>query len=362
MSGRRDPDLPGADAGGTARGGNGPDVGHGPDVGRGPDAANGVSAGNGVNAGARRANEARDPALDAAWQAHLHDDPPAALDDAILAAAHRAVGSTPRTIPASRARWNAWVPLATAATLAVLAFGIVQLVPREADHGTVASDVPAAAPPAGAPSAGAPAAGAPAAGAPSTEKPPASARSPGPLAAPAQDEQRGAALEAPRPSAADSKREQTAPGATAPVAARPNPTLEPDAEGKRNASAPARLAPPMTTKPAGATQPSAAADSGAATAQPQSFPKLRGEANAPPLAAAPAPAVDAAQPPPPAQAPSRERAAWSADDYVQQITRLRAWGDEQAASDVLRAFRARYADADMQLPQALRDWAQGVPR
>jgi len=62
----------------------------------------------------------RDPALDAAWRQHSIEVPSAAMDAAILAAAHRAVGSAPEAATKAAAeatspqRW--WMPLAAAAT------------------------------------------------------------------------------------------------------------------------------------------------------------------------------------------------------------------------------------------------------
>jgi hypothetical protein len=76
-----------------------------------------------------------DPALDAAWREHSAEMPPARLDAAVLAAAHRAVGSAPSDAgkPAAEAtspqRW--WMPLAAAATIGAVALGILQTMPAE---------------------------------------------------------------------------------------------------------------------------------------------------------------------------------------------------------------------------------------
>jgi len=76
----------------------------------------------------------RDKDVDTAWRAHVRDEPPRALDDAIRAAAHRAVQSAPRVAakPPRRA-WTAWAPLAVAATLGAIALGVVQVAPHETD-------------------------------------------------------------------------------------------------------------------------------------------------------------------------------------------------------------------------------------
>ena len=95
----------------------------------------------------------RDPALAKAWRAHAQETPPAHLDRAILAAAHRAVGSAPQDAArAARAestqpqRW--WMPLAAAAAIGVVAIGIVQTVPEETlvEPRQKIAPVPAAAP------------------------------------------------------------------------------------------------------------------------------------------------------------------------------------------------------------------------
>ena len=74
----------------------------------------------------------RDPTLDKAWRAHSREEPPPALDQAILAAAHRAVASGPQKVAPEATRpqrW--WMPLAAAATIGAVAIGLVQLSPPE---------------------------------------------------------------------------------------------------------------------------------------------------------------------------------------------------------------------------------------
>ena len=76
-----------------------------------------------------------DDKLDAAWRGASREGPPAALDDAIRAAARRAVGAGP-----SRARHMRSWPLAAAAVVTVLAIGIVQLTPPEQVTPTIVAD------------------------------------------------------------------------------------------------------------------------------------------------------------------------------------------------------------------------------
>jgi hypothetical protein len=68
-----------------------------------------------------------DPELDATWRAASREQPPAALDDAIRAAARREVGAKPGGFRAA----PRWLPFAAAATVAAIAVGIVQMTPPE---------------------------------------------------------------------------------------------------------------------------------------------------------------------------------------------------------------------------------------
>lgn len=93
-----------------------------------------------------------DRRIDAAWRAASAEEPPAALDTAILAAAHREIGAGPRPVSTEgtpRTR-RVWLPLAAAATIGAIAFGLLQLVPPDqlgapvADNAVV-TDVPSTA-------------------------------------------------------------------------------------------------------------------------------------------------------------------------------------------------------------------------
>lgn len=80
-----------------------------------------------------------DPAVVRAWRHASSEQPPARLDAAILEAARRAVEAddaraTPRRAERpTRNRWMQWQPLAAAATVAGLAFVLLQTLPRERD-------------------------------------------------------------------------------------------------------------------------------------------------------------------------------------------------------------------------------------
>jgi len=81
----------------------------------------------------RRDERAGDPAVDAAWRAASRSEPPAHVDDVILAAARaeaRAAAQV-RKASARKAWWTGWQPLAAAAGVFGLAFALVQMLPRE---------------------------------------------------------------------------------------------------------------------------------------------------------------------------------------------------------------------------------------
>ncbi|MCC7116529.1 MAG: hypothetical protein IT520_19315 [Burkholderiales bacterium] len=88
----------------------------------------------------------RDDALARAVREHGRETPGAKVDDAIRAAARRAVGSQPRAEPAlaeAREPWRWWMPIAAAATIGAIAIGVIQNIPREAIDPGVVSDTPA---------------------------------------------------------------------------------------------------------------------------------------------------------------------------------------------------------------------------
>jgi hypothetical protein len=81
----------------------------------------------------RRADAApADPRVDAAWRKASRDEPPAAVDATILAAARDAARQTPspRPLTAREAWWRRWQPMAAAAGVVGLAFVLVQMLPR----------------------------------------------------------------------------------------------------------------------------------------------------------------------------------------------------------------------------------------
>lgn len=73
----------------------------------------------------------RGRALDAAWRAASRDEPAPALDAAILAAARRAVVAGPQLVREATRPQRPWWPLAAAASIGAVAFGILQLLGPE---------------------------------------------------------------------------------------------------------------------------------------------------------------------------------------------------------------------------------------
>src|SRR5205085_7056238 len=74
----------------------------------------------------------RDREIDAAWRAASTEEPSPARDAAIRAEARRAVEASPADARRRRRRQLRY-PFAAAATVALLAFGIAQMVPPDED-------------------------------------------------------------------------------------------------------------------------------------------------------------------------------------------------------------------------------------
>ena len=94
-----------------------------------------------------------DAALDRAWQQLSDEQPPSALDAAIIAAAHKSIqdrdgqAQVTRAGPPQRSWLTRWQPLAAAAAVAGLAFVLVQSLPRDRDVApSLHMEEPAAAP------------------------------------------------------------------------------------------------------------------------------------------------------------------------------------------------------------------------
>jgi len=316
----------------------------------------------------------RDPRFDAAWRAASSEEPPPALDAAILAAAHREVGAKPQSLSvqaATRAR-RRWWPLAAAATVAVIAIGVVQRAGHDAlvappSGSTVVSDVPA-------------------------------------QSAKSVAESKERAPEAP----VNAARIDAASSATAPLRKKAEPVASEVAPSEKKSKAVANApAPPPEPFPAAKTNVDAAAarDATAAGAPiaefaPESPALQRNEGGAasaklaapptpsaaPPVPSSTPPMPSAAAPMPPAasfadsarfaapaaarQGPAattatggattearvKDRAPLPVADWIALIRRLRDEGNIAEAARELAAFRTTHADHEKLLPPDLRDW------
>ncbi len=319
----------------------------------------------------------RDREVGTAWRAASREEPPPALDAAIRAEARRAVGAAPGRERSKH--W--WYPLAAAATVAVLAVSIVQLMPPEQVAPTVVAEqsaVPRAAQNEVArQSAGADARlAAPPPAAPAAPSATPTPRAKMPSAPPRDQGVAGGAIE----------RERAAAPAQAPEALAKKQL----AEAKEEAPARAKLAQPPPEKPDAA--PAATFGGIRAPSLPRSepFPAK----TAPPEARrdiyadeAQKPAANAAAGSPAVQASGRavrktqvesrvaaatvantdeakakDVGALSVEDRIKRIRDLKNQGRVDDAAKELAAFRAAFGErADAFLPPDLRTWAQAAP-
>jgi hypothetical protein len=102
------------------------------------------------NAGNANGDAERDPRLDRLYREAGRDTPPARLDAAILAAAHREVGARPRSLTSTLRRWH--IPVSIAAVV-IVSVSLVILLREESGEQIVPAPVPAVAPPAEQPAA-----------------------------------------------------------------------------------------------------------------------------------------------------------------------------------------------------------------
>jgi hypothetical protein len=251
-------------------------------------------------------DEVQDGALNQAWRQASDEQPSSALDAAIIAAARKSVqdrGAGTKAVssgPRPRNRWMQWQPLAAAATVAGLAFILVQLMPRDRDVAPpirMEESVPA------------------------QEVPVQSAEE-----KEAPDNQ-GQGATVPAPGAA-------APAATVPQAKVAAPAPAPDTSSEADTAAAAAN---------GTSMDAVEADQRKAV-----VPEMAGRAAS---AAAPAPALERSL---------GNEAPPGAVDRAAAIAALYASGDVAGAADALRAFRAADPDADTYLPDSLRGWARTI--
>jgi hypothetical protein len=333
----------------------------------------------------------RDSELDALWRRHSREEPPAALDDAIRAAAHRAVHAKPATSsPRARAPWAAWTTLAAAASIGAIAVGVWQLQPRELDETkVVASDSPrrvdarreAAAPTAPSPrmaldgaTPSAPsserdqplpqhgdAAREPAAVAREAAKPSPFPGASGNVAPSPRDAARPAQSAGAR---ASTESTQPAMAAQAPAASDLKSMPAPPAAGDANRpESTTRFAEPAAKRADSQAAGDAKVATGAATsrfAEPAA--KVAGAQAPADATASTAATLSAASPAPMRMREDKSAAPRTVADFVEAIRRAQADHRDGDARAELATMRAQYPDADAQLPADLHAWAVGVPR
>jgi hypothetical protein len=250
-----------------------------------------------------------------AWHQASDELPPRELDAAIIAAARKSVKDFGVGAKAARDRTRSrnwllrWQPLAAAATVAGLAFILMQVMPRDRD---VAPSIRMEGSAPG-----------PVTPQPITTEPPAAERH---AAEPAATERAAAEPAATEQKASGQLARESidnVPAASANVVADQGAAAVPDRE-RAKAAAPA--APGLTKA---VPQP---ADSGASVAAAEQGLQKR----------------------------QRDQSSMSTADWTAGIVRLYETGDLAGAADSLRAFRAVHADADTYLPDSLRDWARTV--
>jgi hypothetical protein len=260
-----------------------------------------------------------DPALVRAWREASDEQPPARLDATILDAARGSVekegarATTRRVQQRTRSRWMQWQPMAAAATVAGLAFVLVQTLPRER-----------------------------------VVAPPIRIQMPAPATSPDREVAPPAQSDGPPVSPAPVATLESRSSAPAPVAS--------EAPGKAESD---RRMPDSSVAGAAPSRPAEAASDvvdamrSAETDQRKGvMNEAAGEAYSAEVAAQVA-APDAARAPAAAGPPSHE-------DWAARIEKLHASGDLAAAADALREFRAVVRDADSYLPESLRGWARTV--
>jgi hypothetical protein len=318
----------------------------------------------------------RDPALDAAWREHSTELPSAALDAAILAAAHRAVGSAPKDASkvaaeaTSPQRW--WMPLAAAATIGAVALGILQTMPQHDSVTTPAvSDAPApvraperaSVAPSAPPPAPAPTATRDELQAASRKQAPAvameSVAPPAPATAPAKPAAK--VIPPAATSATDhvaQMQSQLAAASEAQRAAAPAPQPFPAEKKAVSAESDVKDRARMAPKLAAAPEPALAMPAAAAPTAESARADVRERNEAQPSAPSAAGAVTLGK-----TAVRMDAAAAPAVDVDAWIARVRKLHDEgklaEAAKELV-AMRAAVPDADARLPRELRAWAATV--
>jgi len=279
----------------------------------------------------------RDPDISRRYRELAREEPPRALDEAILAAARRDLEThlAPLVAPTGRRRW--YVPVAAAAVIVLSAVVTLQIQREQPDAELTAP----AAPPV-----------------PQRDDLPAAARS---VEAPRTEALRDAGMQqkaAEKPQAAERRRAQepslasrSAPKpAQAPVAVQPSPAPAAESAQLKPPSDPAPFAPdPARTAPAAAEEVQSRPAAPAAKRAPKAAPQAADAAGTTLGAAAPA-ATDARS--------KRAEEAEPPERTLARIVALRREGRHKEADELYAEFRRRHPD--YRIPETMRE--QVLPR
>ncbi|HSC99609.1 MAG TPA: hypothetical protein VLI21_11955 [Casimicrobiaceae bacterium] len=310
----------------------------------------GSRSNNGRSDGPDALRDARDPVLEALMREHSTETPSPSLDAAILAAAAQAVADAPHGRKAATASWRLWLPLAAAAVVAIVAFGLGPLTPTlPTDTQDLLRDEAAPVSPNVAP-------------AENRNVAPAENRN----VAPAENRN---VAPAENRNVAPAENQKVAPD---PLGRATIPSARDDREDRRETMPPERV---QDDSPLARNRPVPAP--GALPDSPQSSAKIVAPFAAPPASngqagAAASDAADrAAQSLPRIESfslpPSSRKNESAADatgidrdlhEWIERIRALRDAGDVRDATRELARFRDMYPEADARLPDDLREWAR----
>lgn len=285
-----------------------------------------------------------DPALAELLRTHSAETPPAHVDAAILAAAHRAVEGAPRRAERALARqaWRWWMPLAAAAVIGVVVIGVLPLAPSVVDDTEqIVSDAPV----------------------PSRQDQAAEERRAAPEERRSAPAERTAPWQGRRAAPAQPFAEPPVPTSPSPVASAVAPRVEPKSESE-TPGASARVEPKSEAETSRASSPPMQdadqalsrqrSDNASSThdAARKQEPSLQDSLAAPRPALREQSAAGARLNDPGGPPDKLTPAEW-----IARIRALRMEGKEPEALGELARFRTAYADADARLPDDLRAWA-----
>jgi hypothetical protein len=362
-----------------------------------------------------RPDSLRDPHIDALWRAAASEEPPASIDDALIALARRESEARPRDVkvPAATRPQRWWWPLAAAAVIGAVVIGLLPLYPTQ----TLDRDMPVDTTPQRVPTPTKPQSSAASVDqaaqatepvelqsrdatvakqeAPAAKERVAANAMPRPMQSAdnslrqrSTTKQDGARRQAPiearaKLKDADVAAEQEQRSATATMSSQPMAPMAPPSERDNAAtidmqkSAPALAAAPAALSGGSTSMPSAVAppsvaegkllDRAAVDAAKRidAAPSARMEAATPPPAAralTPWPAASSAAPRPNDSGASAPAVSPAVAEWIARLRKLRDEGKLEQARKEWTEFRVAHPEALQQLPPDLREWLIGKPQ